>query len=140
MESLTSWCAAEGRAIEPYGLDLSERLVALARARLPGWADRIATGNALTWTPSRRFDFVRTELVYVPDHRRRELIERLLREVVAPGGRLIVCGYGGGRRSEAGTQDVAAILEGWGHRVAGEARARDGAGRVITRVAWLDLR
>jgi SAM-dependent methyltransferase len=140
LESLTAWCAAGGHAIEPHGLELSELIAALARSRLPRWADRIVVGNALTWTPAMRFDFVRTELVYVPDHRRPELVERLLRDVVAPGGRLIVCGYGsGGRRPEVGTQDVATILRGWGHRVTGEAYARDEAGRVITRVAWIDV-
>ena len=45
----------------------------------------------------RRFDFVRTELVYVPESRQRDLLARLLADVVAPGGRLIVCGYGSPR-------------------------------------------
>jgi len=35
--------------------------------------------------------------VYVPATRERELIERLLAEVVASGGRLILCGYGSPR-------------------------------------------
>jgi SAM-dependent methyltransferase len=92
MESVVEW--SEHR-IEPYGLDFAPRLVELARRRLPQWADRIFLGEALTWDPPRRVDFVRTELVYVPQDRRRELVERLLERVVAPGGRLLVCGYGG---------------------------------------------
>ncbi len=59
---------------------------ALARRGLPAWADRIWTGNALTWRPPRRFDYVRTELVYVPVLRRADLIHHLLTNVVAPGG------------------------------------------------------
>jgi hypothetical protein len=84
--------------IEPYGLDLAPGLAELARARLPQWADRIFVGNAMTWQPPMRFDFVRTELVYVPDEQRQAYVSRLLEEVVATGGRLIVCGYGSPRK------------------------------------------
>jgi SAM-dependent methyltransferase len=81
--------------IEPYGLDFAPALAELARRRLPQWADRIFVGaDALTWEPPTRFDFVRTELVYVPAERRPRLVERLLADVVAPGGRLILSGYG----------------------------------------------
>jgi predicted pyridoxine 5'-phosphate oxidase superfamily flavin-nucleotide-binding protein/SAM-dependent methyltransferase len=90
MESLADWAG-----VEPYGLDFSPELVEAARRRLPQWADRIWVGDALTWEPPRRFDFVRTELVYVPQERRRAYVERLLGRFVAPGGRLLVCGYGG---------------------------------------------
>jgi SAM-dependent methyltransferase len=83
--------------VEPYGLDFAPAVAELARRRLPQWADRIYIGNALTWEPPRRFDFVRTELVYVPEQRRRGYVERLLAQVVAPGGRLIVCSYGSPR-------------------------------------------
>jgi SAM-dependent methyltransferase len=77
LESLIRWSPHE---IEPYGLDLPPAVVELARRRLPQCADRIFHGNALTWEPPRRFDFVRTELVYVPADRQRELVERLLQE------------------------------------------------------------
>jgi hypothetical protein len=73
-------------------------LVDLARERLPAWADRIFLGDALTWEP-RRFDFVRTELVYAPEHRQGELARSLLADDVAPGGRLILFGYGSPRRN-----------------------------------------
>ena len=90
MESLAAWAAEDGRVVEPYGVEISARLADLARARLPHWADRIWTGNAMTWVPPRRFDVVRTGLDYVPPRRRAEFVERLLDEVVAPGGRLVV--------------------------------------------------
>jgi hypothetical protein len=51
----------------------------------------------MTWEPPRRFDFVRTELVYVPESLQRDLLARLLGEFVVPAGRLIVCGYGSPR-------------------------------------------
>ena len=104
MESIAAW--SEHR-IEPYGLEFAPRLVDAARRRLPQWADRIFLGDVLEWEPPRRFDFVRTELVYAPSERRRELVERLLRDFVARGGRLIVCGYGG--------DEVRAALREWGY-------------------------
>ncbi|MEX2212186.1 MAG: class I SAM-dependent methyltransferase [Gaiellaceae bacterium] len=102
MESMAEWAG-----VEPYGLDFAPRLVARARERLPQWADRIWVGDALEWEPPRRFDFVRTELVYVPEARRREYVERLLARFLEPGGRLIVCGYGG--------DEVVAPLREWGY-------------------------
>lgn len=69
MESIVGWAAAAGHHVEPYGLDYSPNLAALARRRLPHWADRIFVGNGADWTPPQRFDFVRTELVYVPPGR-----------------------------------------------------------------------
>ena len=58
----------DGRAyiVEPYGLDISPELVALARERLPRWADRIWVGNARTWEPAMRFTYIRTGLEYAP--------------------------------------------------------------------------
>src|SRR5439155_7047859 len=87
METLTAWCAAKGIRIEPYGLDVVPELADLARRRLPRWADRIFIGNALTRSPPRRFDFVRTGLEYVPPRRRRDLVDRMMRDVVAVTGR-----------------------------------------------------
>ena len=94
LESIVRWAP---HRIEPFGLELTPVLAALARRRLPEWADRIFVGNALTWQPPVRFDFVRSELVYVPAERRLALIRHLLGDVVAPGGRLILCGYGSPR-------------------------------------------
>ena len=96
LESIVEWSP---HRIDPYGLELTPGLAGLARRRLPQWADRIFVGNALTWEPPRRFDFVRTELVYVPSERRADYVHRLLADVVAPDGRLIVCGYGSPRSS-----------------------------------------
>ncbi len=94
MEGIVGWTH---HAVEPYGLELAPAVAALARRRLPEWADRIFVGSALTWQPPMRFEFVRTELVYVPAERYRALLSRLLSEFVKPRGRLIVCGYGSPR-------------------------------------------
>lgn len=110
LESVVRWAS---HRIEPYGLDFAPKLVKLARRRLPQWADRIFLGEALSWDPPRRFDFVRTELCYVKPACERELVERLLDRVVAPGGRLIVCSYGS-PRSKAATELVGEQLRSWG--------------------------
>ncbi|MBD0330589.1 MAG: pyridoxamine 5'-phosphate oxidase family protein [Thermoleophilia bacterium] len=102
LESLVRWSA---HPLDPYGVDFAPRLVAEARRRLPDYADRFFVADALEWDPPRRFDFVRTELVYAPVERRRVLVERLL-GWLEPGGRLLVCGYGG--------DEVVAPLEEWG--------------------------
>jgi hypothetical protein len=54
-------------AVEQYGLDLSEKPVAVARARLPAAADHLCVGNGRDWLPPRTFDYVATALEYVPD-------------------------------------------------------------------------
>jgi SAM-dependent methyltransferase len=94
LECLVRWADHE---IEPYGLDIAPAVVALARRRLPEWRERFFVGNALTWEPPARFDFVRTELLYVPEQLQRRLVDRLLEHVVQPQGRLIICGYGSPR-------------------------------------------
>ena len=91
----------------------------------------------MTWRPQRRYDYVRTELAYVPPHRRRDLVERLLRDVVAPGGRLIVCDYGSGRLPEVETPRSARLLREWGYPIGGEAEGVYPDGRVACRVVWI---
>jgi len=90
MESIQRWARERGRVMEPYGLDISPQLADLARRRLAHWAERVYVGNAINWQSPMRFGFVRTGLEYVPVRRQRDLLERLLHEVVAPAGRLII--------------------------------------------------
>jgi glyoxylase-like metal-dependent hydrolase (beta-lactamase superfamily II) len=123
MEAIAGWAAFP---VEPYGLDFAPQLAAEARRRLAQWADRIFAGDALTWEPPQRFDFVRTELVYVPDDRRREYVARLI-EWVEPDGRLIVCGYGG--------DGVLAPLREWGYEPVHEDEWRSSSGNRVQLVA-----
>jgi SAM-dependent methyltransferase len=92
-ESVVRWCAERGISVEPHGVDLSPRLVELARSRLTQWRDRFEVGNALEWMPPRMFDFVRTELLYVPGDDQARYVRHLLENVVAPGGALLVANY-----------------------------------------------
>ena len=133
MESVVGWTAARGITVEPYGLDLSERMAALARSRCPQWAARIWVGNVMTWEPPRRFDFVRTGLEYVPPPRRAHLVARLVERFLEPGGRLLV--------GTDNNEDVAAdhVVRAAGFRVSGEALgAADEKGRRV-RLVWVDL-
>src|SRR5207244_9228801 len=62
MECAVICLAESGVMIEPYGVEIVPELAALARERLPHWAERISIGNALTWTRDRPFAFVHTGL------------------------------------------------------------------------------
>ena len=139
MESVRRWASASGVDIEPHGLDLSPQLADLARRRLPHWAHRIHTGNAIDWLPPQRYDFVRTGLEYVPQRRRADLLRHLLDHVVAPGGRLIVGSF---------SEEVPALLSGptlaqqivtWGFVVNGHAeRPHYHDERLLYRSLWID--
>jgi SAM-dependent methyltransferase len=94
LECCIHWTAKNGLKIEPYGLDISERLICLALKRFPQLNNHFFVGNALTWYPPRKFDFVRTELVYVPEDHERSYIEFILNNHLKLGGRLLVANYG----------------------------------------------
>ncbi|MFF3562992.1 class I SAM-dependent methyltransferase [Streptomyces sp. NPDC002574] len=135
MESVRTWAAERGRAIEPYGLDIAPGLVELARRRLPRWADRIAVGNALDWRPDggRRFTFVHVLADCVPPARLGGLLRRLLAELVEPGGRLLVSAYQPAGGEAPGAAERLAAL---GVPVAGSASGT-GPDRTAT-TAWVD--
>ncbi len=128
LECLVRWTDF---GVEPYGLEISRDLAALARTRLPSWSERIFLGNALTWEAPRTFTYVRTGLEYVPVGRRRELVERLL----GCCERLIV-GVFNEHESERTTEEQIAL---WELAVAGQSvrpnRRKPG---MEYRVLWVD--
>jgi hypothetical protein len=134
MECWVRWCAACGIATEPYGLDIAPELAELARTRLPAWRERIWSGNAFDWKPPRRFDVVRTGLEYVPARDRRAYVSRLLDEVVADRGRLII-GVFNEERDEHTTQ---ALLDTWGFEIAGATEREHPDSRLSYRAVWID--
>jgi SAM-dependent methyltransferase len=128
MECLPRWTVHRA---EPYGLDISPELAALARRRLPHWADRIFVGNALTWNMPRRFTYIRTGLDYVPAARRRALCERLLGSCE----RLVV-GVFNEHETERTTESE---LAAWGWPAAGRSvRANRRKLGMEYRVLWYD--
>src|SRR5579859_5468917 len=93
LECLLSWTGKRGLTVDPCGLDFSTKLVTLARLRLPLYARQLFTGNAWSWQPTHPFDYVRTELAYVPDELRSDYLTRVLALFLRPGGKLLVAEY-----------------------------------------------
>ncbi len=132
MESFHRWGAERGLRIEPYGVDISWRLASLARRRLPQWADRVYEANVMKWTPPQRFDVVHTALDYMPPARRREHIDRVLNDFLAPGGRVVLRA----NRMPKGP-DPAKELEDIGLRPSGVIESVHPTTGEIRRTAWL---
>jgi len=139
MESVAAWCAERGLAVEPYGVDLGPDLAALARMRLPHWADRIWVGNAIDWAPpdGLRFDYVHLLLDCVPAARHADLVRHHLAATVRPAtGRLLVSDYGA--NPAAGVVTAASRLRALGYAVAGQSSGGDLPGRPPAPTAWVD--
>lgn len=139
LESVVVWCAERGVRVEPYGVDLSARLVDEARGRLPRWAERIWVGNGLDWLPpaGRRFDFVHTLLDLVPAARLAQMLAHQLEHVVAPGGRLLVSNY---VPWEDRSRHPAEMLARLGFGVDGVTGPGGGSGRAVPPTAWIQRR
>ena len=138
MESVAAWCAERGLAVEPCGVDISPALTELARRRLPQWADRIWTGNAVDWRPpvGLRFDYAHILLDSVPRARRADLIRHHLAHTVRPGtGRLLVSDYAAD--PAAGHPSAAETLRYLGFRCAGQTSGGDRPGRPAIPTAWI---
>jgi hypothetical protein len=86
--------------------------------------------NAFFWRPPQRYRFVQLLLDAVPPADERAYVARVLREMVASPGRLIVSIYGQGTSA---TPEVAVgTLEGLGFQTAGATAC------VSASVAWID--
>ena len=138
MESVRRWGARKNLDIEPYGLDIIPEFAQSARRGLPQWADRIHTGNILTWQPAGyRFDFVLIRPEYVPVSRRGDLAGHIINHVLKPDGRLIV--FAG--TEEVERRSVEASFTVHGYVVHGRVEVphpRDN--RVVRRLFWMDGR
>jgi SAM-dependent methyltransferase len=95
LECVLQWVRERDLTVIPYGLDLSEKLVEMAKARLPQYAGNMFVGNGWDWTPPQTFDYVRTELVYVPDELQQAYVQRILNLYLHRGGRLLAAEYRG---------------------------------------------
>jgi trans-aconitate methyltransferase len=93
LECVIRWGGERGVSIVPYGLDLSRKLVALAKKRLPDYENNFYTGNAWDWKNPVKFKYVRTELVYVPEHLQKAYVKRIIDEYLEDGGRLLAVEY-----------------------------------------------
>jgi 2-polyprenyl-3-methyl-5-hydroxy-6-metoxy-1,4-benzoquinol methylase len=130
LETLIGWARERGFALRPHGIDFVPELVELARRRHPEQRASFAVANAFDWQPARTYDFVRTNLEYVPRADRAEFVRRQ-HAAVAPGGRLIVCHY---RNSGDPPGDPRAVAIDAGFCVSGTTEAPG------VEVAWVDVR
>jgi SAM-dependent methyltransferase len=134
LECLRGWAAAKEIRLDPFGLDQSAELVALARERLPELASHFFVGNSWSWEPPRRFDYVYSLADAVPASYLRDHIQRLHSSFVAPGGRLILGSYGS-RSRQLAPVDVGGALEDAGYAPMGSASAGNGP---LVRFAWVE--
>lgn len=114
-------------------MDISPKLVDLAKQRLSRFANNIFVGNAWTLLPLIKFDFVRVEVVYVPENLRANFIRRLLELFVKLEGKLLVADY----RSCKDNQPkpwIDEILQGWGFKV-NDTKSAYYEGKELTRIA-----
>jgi hypothetical protein len=132
--TLPRWASERGVTIAPHGLEVLPRVADLARALHPGLAPAIWTGSVMSWTPPTRFGYVTALDDAVPDDHLGALVNRLLEEFVAPGGRLIVSSYTDADRSPRQLfEDLAAV----GHPPHGVIRI-DRPHRHPLLTAWID--
>jgi SAM-dependent methyltransferase len=131
METVREWAGERGLVIEPYGLDISPELVALARRRLPEWHNRIWEGNALHWRPPRRFTYVRSSLEYVPASRRGDLVSHLLTN--ATEHRLLI----GPANEEPHRPEMEEALRAAGFTPSGRIERPHDDPRLVRRLVWL---
>ncbi len=133
LECLINWTASRNLQIQPYGLDISSKLVELAKQRLPRFANHIFVGNAWTFLPLIKFDFVRVEVVYVPENLGENFVRRLLDLFINPQGKLLVADY----RSRKYNQPkpwIDETLQGWGFKV-DDCKSATYEGKELTRIA-----
>lgn len=136
LKSLVEWSKEVGISLEPFGIDLSNKLAARAQERFRDYPHHFSVGNILEWRGDQRFDYVRVEIEYVPQSVTRPWITRLLQEVVAPSGTLIVTSYGSRSRGIE-PKMVGEALASMGHEDVSYSQASDADGTVLTRVAWI---
>lgn len=134
LESLVQWGQERNLVLTPYGVDLGQGLIEVARKRQPHFIANFFVANAWNWEPPRKFGFVYALHDCVPLDYLTEYAQRLLTRAVAPGGRLILGAYGS-RSRQLAPFDVAAFLRSAGFVVAGAAQ---GGNPVQARFAWVD--
>ncbi len=93
MECLIKWADERGHQITPFGLDLSAKLIDLAKKRLTEHEDNFVIGCATEWVSPIKFDFVRTELSYVLIEHQEKYLNTLFSTFIKEDGKLILTEY-----------------------------------------------
>lgn len=119
LECILKWIGEKGIKIIPYGLDLSRRLIDLAKKRLPQYKANLYIGNGWNWASPIQFDYVRTEAVYVPECLQKSYIERIINLYLKERGKLLVAEYRS-RKDDPKKPWVDKTLKDWGFKVTKE--------------------
>ena len=134
LKCLVKWGGERGLKLTPHGLDQGGRLIELAKVRLPEYADNFYVGNAWDWRPQRKYQYVYMLYDCLPLDYLAQGVCRLMEQVVASQGRLIIGAYGS--KSDAIPPfGIGEFLESSGFTVSGSA---EGGVEPITKFAWLD--
>ena len=91
----------------------------LAKERLPEYGDNFWVANGLFWDNPLKFDYVRTELVYVPEELQREYLERIVARYLAAEGKLILTEYRS-RKTPSDKPWIDSTLIDWGYDITGQ--------------------
>lgn len=132
LECMLKWTAERGLAIVPFGLDLSAKLIELARQRLPKYRENLHVANAWEWDSPMRFDYVRTEVSYVPEPLQRQYVQRIVEAYLTDSGRALVTEYRS-RRDSTTKPWIDRALGDWEFTIAGQASGC-WDGKELTRV------
>jgi SAM-dependent methyltransferase len=136
LECILIWAKLKGVEIVPYGLDYSAQLITLAQKRLLKYVNNFYVGNVWNWFPPQRFDYVRTELEYVPRNYYKPLIERLMTEFLTEDGKLILSQYRS-RRDDLTQGWIDSVLARWDFKITAMYSGYSGDGLELCRVAVL---
>ena len=134
LECLVRWASERGLSLTPHGVDWSSALVERARMRLPEFSENLHVGNAWSWAPPRRYEYVYTVYDCVPIEYLADYVGRLLDRAVAERGRLIVGSYGS-RSGGVPPYDVAEFLEKHAWTVSGQSV---GGSPAVSLFAWVE--
>jgi SAM-dependent methyltransferase len=134
LECLLIWARERGFNLIPFGVDIGAKLIALAKKRMPEYAENFYVGNVWNWKPQRQFKYVYALYDCVPLQYLTEYIVKLLDQLVESNGRLIIGAYGSKSRNIP-PFDIQRFLLDNKFTVTG---ASLGGDPPITEFAWID--
>ncbi len=134
LECLVKWAIERGFKLIPHGIDIGANLIAVAKKRMPKYADNFFIGNAWDWTPKRMYKYVYMLYDCVPVDYLAEYINKLLNQAVDSGGRLILGAYGS-KSKNLPPFDIPKFLIESKFSVAGISH---GGNPPISNFAWID--
>ncbi len=90
LESILKWTSFD---VTPFGIDLSPKLIELAKTRLSRYSNNLSVGSAPYWNSPVKFDYVRTDLSYALEDDQEQYLHKVFTAYVAPEGKLLVTEY-----------------------------------------------